>query len=754
MLKLIKLELEQFGCFKNKRSFEFEDSINIVNGENGMGKSTMIQAIEMLLLSNFEGSYSDYLYRDKETNKTAEEFTISLEFMLDKFHLLETLTCKKGKTCTTSRNLKDLDTDQDLANGEGVKTWLDKYLPIATSKFALFVRQFADKDDIIKSGDADRRDLFKRIQDLDYTKEIKTLIEPKIEQTKEKIIENDKEIFALENKEYVIKDYTELPFSEDEYKLKKSQMDKLIAEKSLIEEKNNQLNDLKERKNKLESEINSIKISSDSKKSKIDELKSFDFNTEKEKIEKEFTDKKLESENKIKSLEEQRENLDKDINEKSLNIECEIKKVEDEENELVKEIDSIRLMKLIKFDEESLTKARNDLTELKTKSSIAWKNSKTLESGVCPTCGSSGDSCKHKYQEFVDEATSYDKQITECEGVIDDLLTKKKDIEEKSKKNEELKERKNNLSNELVKKQSLIENKRMEQKSLNSSLMEKKQNYSNQIESEKRILESVDSEKTSRLNSVKEKADLYESQTIILEKEIEDLKIQRDSKFKEFEELSKKIESFSVETFDENKIVEIETELKKYDSVVAENKVVKEYNEQLEETKKADKKELEKFKERKQKFEKEKFDLENSKKILTTDYPSWAILQNLKNIENDVNEFVDSVYYKPLGISFSQTRSGIKMTFDGESELPIARLSGAEKGIVRIGFISSFNKTLGCKMLILDEPDASLSDTHKSELYSAILEMQNIFKQIIIVSHSEKMRNFIQANAETNVIML
>lgn len=391
MLKLIKLELEQFGCFKNKRSFEFEDSINIVNGENGMGKSTMIQAIEMLLLSNFEGSYSDYLYRDKETNKTSDEFTISLEFMLDKFHLLQILNCKKGKTCTTSRNLKDLDTDQDLANGEGVKTWLDKYLPVATSKFALFVRQFADKDDIIKSGDADRRDLFKRIQDLDYTKEIKTLIEPKIEQTKEKIIEVDKEIFALENKTYTTKDFIELPFTEDEYKLKKSQMDKLVAEKSLIEEKNNQLNDLKERKNKLESEINSIKVLSDSKKSKIDELKSFDFNTEKEKIEKEFIDKKLESENKIKSLEEQRENLDKDINEKSLNLECEIKKIEDEGNELVKEIDSIRLMKLIKFDEESLTKVRNDLTELKknleyTENEIKEneKNLSIIKSGKCP----------------------------------------------------------------------------------------------------------------------------------------------------------------------------------------------------------------------------------------------------------------------------------------------------------------------------------------------------------------------------------
>lgn len=752
MLELIKLELEGFGCFKNKRSFEFEDSINIVNGENGMGKSTIIQAIEMLLLSNFEGSYSDYLYRDKETNKTSDEFTISLEFMLDKFHLLQILNCKKGKTCTTSRNLKDVDTDQDLANGEGVKTWLDKYLPVATSKFALFVRQFADKDDIIKSGDADRRDLFKRIQDLDYTKEIKTLIEPKIEQTKEKIIEVDKEIFALENKTYNTKDFIESPFTEDEYKLKKSQMDKLIAEKSLIEEKNNQLNDLKERKNKIESEMDSIDSSIDSKYHKIiSEYKSFNLKTEQEKIEKEFADKKLESENKIKSLEEQRENFDKDINEKIIELESEIKKIEYEGAETVKEIDSIRLMKLIKFDENSLTNARNNLTELKTKSSIAWKNAEQLANGVCPICGGS---CTDKHAQFESEAKEYDKQIAESENTINDLLQKKADIDEKAKKNEELKERKNNLSNELVKKQSLIENKRMEQKSLNSSLMEKKQNYSNQIESEKRILESIDSEKTSRLNSVKEKADLYESQTTILEKEIEDLKIQRDSKFKEFDELSKKIESFSVGTFDESKIVEIETELKKYDSVVAENKVVKEYNEQLEETKKADKKELEKFKERKQKFEKEKFDLENSKKILTTDYPSWAILQNLKNIENDVNDFVDSVYYKPLGVSFSQTRSGIKMTSGGESELPIARLSGAEKGIVRIGFISSFNKTLGCKMLILDEPDASLSDTHKLELYSAILEMQNIFKQIIIVSHSEKMRNFIQANAETNVIML
>lgn len=362
-----------------------------------------------------------------------------------------------------------------------------------------------------------------------------------------------------------------------------------------------------------------------------------------------------------------------------------------------------------------------------------------------------------KTENTIKEKTEYKnllkKQIMECEGVIDDLLTKKKDIEEKTKKNEELKEKKNSLSNELVKKQSLIENKRMEQKSLNSSLMEKKQNYSNQIESEKRILESIDSEKISRLNSVKEKNDMIIAQIQQLEGDICDLIDSEEIKNVEIEKLLKEIESFSVGTFDENKIVEIETELKKYDSVVAENKVVKEYNEQLEETKKADKKELEKFKERKQKFEKEKFDLENSKKILTTDYPSWAILQNLKNIENDINEFIDQVYYKPLNIKFDMTRSGISMRFG--DDIKVERLSGAEKAITNIGFCESFNKNLNLNMILLDEPDAPLSATRKEMFYSSLLEMKDVFEQMIVVTHSKDMVAYIQANdTDCNIITL
>ena len=362
-----------------------------------------------------------------------------------------------------------------------------------------------------------------------------------------------------------------------------------------------------------------------------------------------------------------------------------------------------------------------------------------------------------KTENTIKEKTEYKnslkKQIAESENTINDLLQKKSDIDEKAKKNEELKERKNNLSNELVKKQSLIENKRMEQKSLNSSLIEKKQNYSNQIESEKRILESIDSEKESKIKLINDKSEMYSAQIKTLEDEIDDLKNQSFNKNKDVEDISIKINSFSINSIDEDEINVLSNEIKSYESIVSKNKIISEYNENVEEIKKNDKKKLEKLKIKKQKFEQEKFDLENSKKILTTDYPSWAILQNLKNIENDINEFIDQVYYKPLNIKFDMTRSGISMRFG--DDIKVERLSGAEKAITNIGFCESFNKNLNLNMILLDEPDAPLSATRKEMFYSSLLEMKDVFEQMIVVTHSKDMVAYLQANAtDCNIITL
>ena len=51
MLELIKFGAKGFGCFKDETIFDFQSGINMIVAENGKGKSTMIQGIEMLLLS-------------------------------------------------------------------------------------------------------------------------------------------------------------------------------------------------------------------------------------------------------------------------------------------------------------------------------------------------------------------------------------------------------------------------------------------------------------------------------------------------------------------------------------------------------------------------------------------------------------------------------------------------------------------------------------------------------------------------------
>lgn len=744
MIKLIKLELKGFGCFKNKTVFEYEEGINLIKAQNGKGKTTQIEAIEILLLSNYDGAFADYM------NRECNEFEISLEFMLDKFHLLETLTCKKGKTYTTTRNLKNLDTNEDVANGEGVKSWLDERLPQATSKYALFVRQSSDMD-IIKCSDSERRDLFKKIQDLDFSKEIKTFIEPKIETVKTQIIDVDKEIFALENKKYDSKEYLDVPFTEEEYTVKKSKLDKLIAEKSLIEEKKNQLEDLKKRKSIIENEIDKIKNSIYSKNETLSKYNSFDFDSEKENIESEYKNLKIKSHDKIEKLNKQIDDLTIEFKDKISEIENEIYDLEKQGENIVKDMESIKLVKLVKFDESSLIKARNDLSELKTKSSISWRNADTLSTGICPICGSTN--CSEKYEELKNEAESYDKQIAECEGLVDDLLQKKKDIEEKIEKNNLLKEEKNNLSNCLIKVQSSMESKKQSQKSLNSSYLSSKENLVNQIESENRILQSFDSEMNSKIISLKEKADMYSSQIENINNEISDLNSQLDSKVEELENVSSKIGTFDISSFDESEINYLSNEIKSYDDTVSQNKVIEDYNNNLAKVKKEDEKELSKFKEKRIKFEKEKYNLESAKGIMTKDYPNYIIENGIENVKNDINEFINNVYYKSLNVNFDSSRSGIKMTFG--KDIPIKRCSGAEKSLCNIAFVSSFNKNMSLNCILFDEIDASLSDSMKSELYNSVLNMKDLFGQMIIVTHSEKMTNYLLANdSDINVIEL
>ena len=56
-MRIKKVNIENFKCFKGKFSIEFTDGVNILVGNNEAGKSTILEAIHLGLSGVLNGRY-------------------------------------------------------------------------------------------------------------------------------------------------------------------------------------------------------------------------------------------------------------------------------------------------------------------------------------------------------------------------------------------------------------------------------------------------------------------------------------------------------------------------------------------------------------------------------------------------------------------------------------------------------------------------------------------------------------------------
>lgn len=745
MLKLNKLTLKGFGIFKEEKVFEYENNFNILHCENGKGKTTSFNAIEMLLISNYDGSYSDYL------NTESEEFKISLDFNLNKYHLYEELTYN-GTTST--RVLKNADTDEDLASGEKVKIWLNKYLPTSITKYALFARQNS-KIDIINCSDSERRDIFKKIQDLDYSKEIETIIVPKINSVKESITNVDKEIFALENKKYQKEDLLEYPFTEEEYENKKLKVESINSKKSLFEEKLKQKENMISRANSIEEEINELKENKEESLSKID-----DCNIKIEKIKSDLENEKIskessisEKERAISSLTLEKENLRVKKEEEKNNLEKVVKTNTSELADIDSKLENIKLKKIVKFNDNLLDDAIFKVSEKKTEITLKEKDMESLKDGICPICGSN---CTHKLSEYTDDVNKLKLELVSLNNDVSSLKAKKLEVENDIKKNDDLKTLKMNLSSTRDKIIFNIENANIKLENLDVNYEKQYELIDEKITNNEKSIEDIKTQSDSFIQSSEEMKNHLDSMITSLESSIKDTEKKITKKEDEISKLKDEIDSINEDSFNDEELNKLNEEISSYEDVVSKNKFIKENNSKLDVEKENDSKKLEEFKDERKKYENQLFNLESAKSIMTKDYPNWVIENSIQNMENSMNEFINDIYYKPLYISLRSTKTSIKLEY-GKNEnhkLPCSRLSGAEKQIVNLAFINNFNKMLGLNVIFLDEIDAPLDNDRKEILYESLLNLSNVYEQIVVVTHSDKMNNYIKANTECNSLIL
>lgn len=780
-MKFNYLKMKGFKVYKDEVTFEFTEGVNLILAPNGSGKSCIIDAINLIMLDiqpDKNKKKLDLVNWDLKDRK----FYIELEFEWDKVYKLVYKFDEK-KTPDTIREVY-IDGKFELDGVSQVVNYLSEMFDKKLIESALFSKQ--DKNTFVKVTDSERRELLRKIKDIDYDSKIKEIIDPEIVRIETNIQQIDKEIYALEHKEY--EDFSEkiLPFSfsqisdfEDEKKKLEMQLKRIQIIKEQAEDISTQINKVSEeisnKENKVsvnrqsisnnlivfEKEVQAIETSI---KNLNLSIKSYnDFLTE------EYVEPDL-SEYNVKIKEQ--ENIlgisfgDSEIRERYGNQILEVNnKIED----ITKQIDGIKLIRISSFDDTALN-------NLKYKKQKLIEEQELMKGGKCPKCGRDFE---EGYIHTVD---------TELSSIIlqlEEETFKKTEHEKKVKDNNDAKDKKNKLKGErtlLVNKVSslttlmettikseknMFEEKRNSAKNIIESIEKQKEQvlesaskeFENKRESAMNNIQSLNGQISEKeLQKVKESNRFQDDKTRI-EKEIEDALFEIDKLKAEKSKLL--LKQKTVESFDEDEEVKIEKRIKQININIQQYNLVIQYNEDVSikkeeiETKKiADKTELEKKKKDKDKKNLEKLDYEKAKQLLARDFPNFIIGMEIEDLQNSINEFVDNTYSKSLDLILKSNKNSISLLC-GKSKINASgALSGAERQITQIGFINNFNKKLDLQCIFLDEPDASVDDDNSAMFYEVLGEMAVYYKQMFIITHKKMMAEYLENNHDASVIRL
>lgn len=686
MLFLKELKLKNWCNLQKEKVITFEKGFNVINGKNGSGKTSIVNAISILLLNRYDGNWEGFI-----NNKETEAFAI-LTFNIDDDNYQSSLfLTKKGKTVNSERKLSK--NNIDIASGEDCTIQLNKILPSFLTSYSLIYRQSSD-DKVTDCSDADRRSLLSQLCAIDYTDKVDQFITPNINSLNEKIIQIEKEKFALENKTYTLGELKEV---KEKHSIK--EIEDLKEKVKLFEdnERNkNQKNQLLIKVNNLTNELNSLKIEYSIE------------NLQKEK-EKEINNCNDQIQIIPGSYETEIDDYKESTKEDLMST---IKSIAD----LNIKVNNIQFKNIPEFNEKELEDVNANINSSLAKESILRKNIKSLEKGVCPICG---NNCTHKLSEFQKELEDLENNLKDFQNIKEKLEKEKENINNQRKENENNTTLKNKYLLDIQTLQNSVDSKKAE---IKNHITEIKAERDSRIQSLKDKINSVENLYNEKINS---------ANTIISSKEneLKNIKDEYDKiEIKDIEDCRDKLNLF-------------ENENKEIDQVISYNMAINIQNEKIKNQQELDKKNLEKITNDLIDLKNSLADYKLSAEILTKTYPAWKLEKDIDSIENKTNLFIENIY-KPLYIKFVANKNSLKMLYgSGERDLPIKRLSGAEKQIVNLAVENVFNQQQGLSCLILDECDSAMDKDNKETFFSTLLSLSDYYEQILVITHSEDVKN-------------
>jgi len=275
-----KVKLENFKSYKNTE-IELNHGISIIIGENGAGKSTILEAISYALFKEFEGKIEDVKRKTSDVGDNIKQMLVTLEFEHQGNYYQVIRGKKKSNNIAKLMIKRNEYWELKIEGDKNVTHELENILNIDSKSFlnAVYIKQ-GQMTELIEKTASERKDFISKllnIESLEKTwKDMKEIIRvyedkqnvtqgqlmqkkevlEKIDNLKEKINEETNYLNEYKNKKTLIEEeYSKI---EHEFKENQEKQNKhTILNNRLITEKNN-LNNSKNILKQLDDELNSI----------------------------------------------------------------------------------------------------------------------------------------------------------------------------------------------------------------------------------------------------------------------------------------------------------------------------------------------------------------------------------------------------------------------------------------------------------------------------------------------------------------
>ena len=701
-MNISKLSLKNFGLIK-QCDLKFNSGFTILSGNIGQGKSHLLSSIAFMLVNEKKDTFEDYL------NWEEDEFNTFMSFQhRGRKFKFETSFDRKANSVDRSLTVENHGT----FTGSSATSIMADYFDPKLTRSAIIAVQ--GESDLVTSGDANRREILKKIQSLDFSNEAKEVEEEikAIEAGELKEVSN--RIVLLQNKEYEIKPLLRPPFPESKYKEIEKQVQKKNDAISNIEREIEYYQKTKERVDNLLDVVESHNLSILRAKGKLDETT--------DKIE--SLNEKLSTEDfgvRLRGLKSDFEALSKDttisdLEDKLKRIQVDLKSLEDS---------------LVPFDQESLDTAKKEQQTLIGDLASARKSLEACKNGECPTCGkefSSQDTEQHENQ-----IEDLDSKLQGVERAIALLEKQKEELSEKKYEINRLHTAKENTESEIDK-----EKKRLEEKQ--RSLQDDISHEESAIEEKKQSIRDV-------ISSSGELKDEYQK---TIDQHMETVKNAQEEATALHSELPDREPVLDNTLVDERDGL-IAT-LKKYDEVMGANEQIRKSNEKTEQQKKKDSEELAVREGEKRTIENRVKGLKNCVVVLKREFPNYVINRTIKEIETGMNLFLDKTYNGRYHVSIEENKNGIKVGY-GKRGKDIRLSSGGEQDLFNLGLKIALARKAKLDILLLDEIDKFWSTEQARIVFSTLQSLIDDGKlnQVIVISHNDYVKEILESDFRAEV---